>query len=192
MIISNFPTFQTNRLILREVMEADSPSYEAHFIDYDVISQFARTVPWPYPKDKILEYIKHEIRSKQGVGKWTWGICLKNKPDELIGCVDLWRDGKPENRGFWLGRKFWGQGIMTEAVIPVMDYAFDILNFEKLIFTNAAGNSRSRRIKEKTGARFVCFESAEYVNPDYLQREVWELTKNEWYKTSIKRIDLKP
>lgn len=180
MVDSLFPTFQTKRLVLREVIEADAPSYEAHFIDYDVISQLTRAVPWPYPEGGILEHIKNEIRSKQGKDKWTWGICLKNRPDELIGTIELLREGKPENRGFWLAKKFWGQGIMTEAVIPIMDYAFDLLNFDKLTFTNAAGNNRSRRIKEKTSARLICLEPADFVNPDYLQREIWELTKQEW------------
>lgn len=71
---------------------------------------------------------------------------------------------------------------MTEAVTPVMNYAFDSLGFEKLIFANAAGNKRSRRVKEKTGARLLRLEPAEYVNPEYEQREVWELTKQEWHK----------
>lgn len=56
------------------------------------------------------------------------------------------------------------------------------LYFEKLIFANALGNNRSRRIKEKTGARLVRIEPEEFVNPDYNQREVWELTKQEWHK----------
>ena len=46
---------------------------------------------------------------------------LKTNPNELIGAVDLYRDGKPENRGFWLGKPFWKQGIMTEAVTVIMD-----------------------------------------------------------------------
>lgn len=135
----------------------------------------------------MLQYIRTEIIPKQGNDKWTWGIFLKENPQELIGAVDLWRKGKPENRGFWLGKKFWGKGLMTEAIIPVMYYAFDILEFETLIFANAAGNSRSRRIKEKTGARLLRLELAKYVDPSYSKREVWELTKQDWYKQQGER-----
>jgi RimJ/RimL family protein N-acetyltransferase len=177
-----FPIFRTERLILREVTEADAPIYEARFADYDVVSELNRAVPWPYPKGGVLEYMRTEIFPKQGSEAWVWGIVLKDKHDEIIGTIGLWKEGTPENRGFWLAKKFWGQGIMTEAVTPVMNYAFDVLGFEKLIFANAAGNNRSRRIKEKTGARLIRLEPAEFVNPDYNQREVWELTKQEWYK----------
>jgi len=118
----------------------------------------------------------------QGNDRWVWGIFLKVNPIELIGVVDMWRDGRPENRGFWLGRKFWGQGIMTEAVQPIMNYAFEVLGFEKLVFSNALGNLKSRRVKEKTGARLVGIRPAEFVNPAYTKAETWELTREEWTK----------
>ena len=39
---------------------------------------------------------------------------------------------------------------MTEAVVPVMDHAFNNLGFEKMVLANDLGNDRSRRVKEKT------------------------------------------
>ncbi|WP_413583483.1 GNAT family N-acetyltransferase [Bdellovibrio sp. HCB288] len=97
-----------------------------------------------------------------------------------MGAVHLWREGHPENRGFWLGKPFWGKGYMTEAVEPVMNYAFNELGFDKLVFANAVGNLKSRRIKEKTGARLISVSPANFVNPKYIEHEIWELTKKEW------------
>lgn len=174
------PELQTERLILRGIRPSDASSYEKHFVDYEVIRQLARVVPWPYPKGGVAEYINTSMLPQQGKDRWIWGIFLKENSEELIGCVDLWREGKPENRGFWLGRAFWGKGYMTEAVAPIMDYAFDKLGFERLVFSNAAGNQRSRRIKEKTGARFVGNRPSEFVDPSYTEAETFELTKEEW------------
>ena len=89
------------------------------------------------------------------------------------------RKGKPENRGFWLARKYWRQGIMTEAVEPIVSYAFSDLGFEKLIFANAVGNIASKRVKEKSGARLIGIEPANFVDPTYAEHEIWELTKSE-------------
>lgn len=172
------PTFETKRLILKEVSFHDVPSYKKHFVDYEVIGHLSSAVPWPYPKNGVKEFLETFIIPQQGKDRWFWGIYRKEKPDEIIGGVDLWREGKPENRGFWLGRPFWGLGYMTEAVEPVMDYAFDELGFEKLVFANAVGNTRSRRIKEKTGARLIDVKPAKFVNPIYTEHEVWELTKD--------------
>ena len=180
--MTRIPTFTTNRLILRDLTTADIPSYQKHFSNYRVISHLSSVVPWPYPESGVSDFLNQFIFPNQGKDRWMWAITLKSNPNEVIGCIDLWREGRPENRGFWLGEPYWGQGIMTEAVVPVMNYAFDILSFEKLVFANAVGNERSRRIKEKTGARLIDVRPAKFVNPDYTEHEIWELTKPEWNK----------
>jgi [ribosomal protein S5]-alanine N-acetyltransferase len=162
-------------LVLRELTASDAPSYEKHFVDYEVIRDLSAAVPWPYPAGGVAEYINNHALPNQGRDRWIWAITLKTDPSELIGLIDLWRKGTPENRGFWLGRAFWGHGYMSEAVVPVMDFAFNEAGFDKLIFTNAVGNSRSGRIKEKTGARRLRTEPARYVDPSFAEREVWEL-----------------
>ena len=178
--MSKIPVFETERLILRAITEADAPAYAKNFIDYQIIGQLNPTTPWPFPESEMLNYLQTKILPKQGKNEWIWGIFLKNNPDELIGSIDLWREGHPENREFWLGRRFWGRGIMTEAVEPIITYAFEYLGFEKLIFDNAVCNKRSRRIKEKTGAHLLYVEPSKFVNPEYTEHEVWELTKNDW------------
>lgn len=180
----SFKSFETERLHLRPLEERDAESYERHFVSYAVISQLSAAVPWPYPKGGVLDYLKALILPKQGNDSWHWGIFLKEKPDECIGAIGLWRPGIPENRGFWLGEEFWGKGYMTEAVKPVTDYAFNDLGFEKLVFSNALGNEKSRRIKVKTGARLIGTRPAKFVDPNYSEAETWELSKEEWEKSS--------
>ena len=174
------PVFETARLILKEVTLANADSYQKYFNDYEIISQLAVGVPWPYPEDGAKNFIERYILPNQGKDQWVWGLFLKTNPSELIGVIDLWRPGHPEHRGFWLGRPFWGQGFMSEAVIPITDYAFDFLGFETLIFANAVGNEKSKRLKEKSGARFLRIEPAQFINPAYTQNEIWELTKEQW------------
>lgn len=176
------PVFKTERLILREVKLSDIPSYKKNFVNYAVISQLSAAVPWPYPDDGVEWFLNNIVFPSQGKDRWVWGLFLKEKPDEIIGTVDLWREGIPENRGFWLGEAFWGKGYMTEAVAPVMDYAFNNLGFEKLVFSNALGNNKSRRIKEKTGATFIGLRPASFVDPQLTQAETWELTKENWLR----------
>lgn len=174
------PTLVTNRLILRAVSIHDIPLYQKHFSDYEVIQHLAAQVPWPYPEDGVKRFLENFIFPTQGKIQWLWGIFEKEKPMDIIGAVHLWREGKPENRGFWVGKKYWGKGFMTEAVTPVIDYAFYHLGFEKLVFTNAVGNSRSARVKEKTGAKLVDQKPAQFVNSKYTEHEIWELQKEDW------------
>lgn len=173
-------TLKTARLILRPVGLEDAPDYEKHFVDYEVIRNLAAAVPWPYPAGGVEAFLRDVILPRQGLDRWTWGIFRKENPGALIGCVDLWRAGNPENRGFWLGRAYWGQGLMAEATDTVTDHAFTHLGFEKLVFSNAVGNLRSRRVKEKAGARLIGTRPARFVDPAFTVSETWELTKEEW------------
>ena len=174
------PTFETDRLRLAPPSMDDEPAYRRHFVDPAVLRELSDAVPQPYPEHGVRDFLRERVLPRQGRGHWFWGIYRREAPDALIGAVQLWREGKPEHRGFWLGRRFWGRGYMSEAVVPVMDFAFGPAGFERLVFVNAAGNARSRRVKEKTGARLLRREPARFVDPAYTEREVWELTASEW------------
>ncbi|MDD2705215.1 MAG: GNAT family N-acetyltransferase, partial [Acidocella sp.] len=82
--------------------------------------------------------------------------------------------------GFWLARRYWGQGLMTEATEAITDCAFTTLGFETLTLTNALGNTRSRRVKEIAGAMLLRTEPARFVDPAYTEQEVWMLSKAAW------------
>jgi RimJ/RimL family protein N-acetyltransferase len=50
-----------------------------------------------------------------------------------------------------LGRKYWGQGIMTEAVKLVTKYAFEKLGLKRVYANVFWGNKQSARVLEKNG-----------------------------------------
>ena len=176
------PEFHTKRLLLKGISIDDADSYEKNFVDYDVIRFLSRQVPWPYPSGGVRTYLEHVILPFQGLSRWTWGIFRLEHPKDVIGCVDLWRKGIPEHRGFWLAKKYWGQGYMLEAVHPITEYAFTSLNFQKLIFSNAVANIASRRIKEKMGARFLGRRPSQFVDPTCTEGELWEILKEDWIR----------
>lgn len=168
----------TARLHLRGVRLADIPAIQKNFDDYDIIRHLSAVVPWPFPAHGAKDFVE-SVLPLQGQDRWVWGLFLKTAPAEMIGNVDL-RRKQGENRGFWLARRFWGQGLMTEATGAVTDYAFSALGFETLILCNAVGNIHSRRIKEKAGATFLRVEPAAFVDPALTQHEVWELRRTAW------------
>jgi RimJ/RimL family protein N-acetyltransferase len=68
---------------------------------------------------------------------------------------------------------------MTEAVIAVNDYWFEVLGFPVLRAPKAVANAASRRISEKTGMRRIGIEERNLVSGRQLS-EVWEITAEEW------------
>ncbi|MGA7350151.1 MAG: GNAT family N-acetyltransferase [Acidobacteriaceae bacterium] len=74
---------------------------------------------------------------------------------------------------------------MTEAVIAVNDYWFDVLGFPVLRAPKAIANVASRRISEKTGMRMIDAEERNFVS-GRLESEIWEITAEEWRAFRIK------
>jgi len=53
--------------------------------------------------------------------------------------------------GYWLGEEFWGQGIATEALIAVSQYAFKSYDLCRLFAHVFEWNPGSARVLEKAG-----------------------------------------
>lgn len=56
--------------------------------------------------------------------------------------------------GYWLGEPFWGRGIMSEAVIALVDYAFRNFALQRIFASVFANNPGSARVLEKAGFQF--------------------------------------
>jgi ribosomal-protein-alanine N-acetyltransferase len=175
------PTFTTKRLILKTPTLEDAPHLQHHIANWEVARFFSKKFPWPYPQDGALTFIRDVVIPNQGKTRWTWGIFHQDNKAELIGIIELFNDPNIQwNRGFWISQNYWNKGYMSEAIIPINQYAFTELKFEKLIFSNAKKNIGSSKIKQKTGGTFLRFEKSEFVDPSLTESEVWELTKQDW------------
>ncbi|MCE9523417.1 MAG: GNAT family N-acetyltransferase [Alphaproteobacteria bacterium] len=53
--------------------------------------------------------------------------------------------------GYWMGKKFAGQGLMTEAVVTLVRHAFDRMGFHRVEAACLASNAPSRRVLAKSG-----------------------------------------
>ncbi len=62
---------------------------------------------------------------------------------------DVYR--KSAEIGYWLGQVYWGNGIMTEAVKQMTQYAFEHFDIVRLFAEPYAFNIGSRRVLEKNG-----------------------------------------
>lgn len=173
------PTFETARLILRPLAIEDAEQTQELFPHWEIVRYLAKRVPWPYPPNGAREFYESAaLPAIQRGDEWHWTLRLKTAPQQLIGAVSLLRQPN-ENRGFWMGLSWQGQGLMTEAVEAVTDYWFGELGFPVLRAPKAVPNIASRRISEKTGMRLVGVEERDYVS-GRLPTEIWEIAKQEW------------
>ncbi|MGA1983162.1 MAG: GNAT family N-acetyltransferase [Acidobacteriaceae bacterium] len=173
------PQLETPRLILRPAALADAEQTQRIFPHWEVVRFLAARVPWPYPPDGALTYYRDIALPAIARGEeWHWSLRLRTNPAQLIGFISLMKRAD-DNRGFWLGLPWQGQGLMTEAAAAVTDFWFDTLGFSEMRVAKAAANAASRRISQKHGMRLVAIEERDYVS-GRLPAEVWAITAEEW------------
>lgn len=173
------PILETRRLVLRPLTLADAPAVQRLFPHWEIVRHLNAQVPWPYPPDGALVHLRDVLLPAMAQGEaWHWSLRLRSAPDELIGCIGLMA-GDRDNRGFWLGLAWHGQGLMTEASDRVTDHWFEDLGFPVLRVPKAVENAASRRISEKSGMRVVATVEKDYVS-GRLTSELWEITREEW------------
>ena len=170
---------QTARLLLRPISIDDAAQIQELFPHWEIVRYLRNVIPWPYPADGALRFIRDFGLPAVARGdEWIWTLRLKSEPERIIGILNL-RRGPHDNRGFWIGLAWQGQGLMSEACAWANDFWFKTLGFPVLRVAKARDSTTSRRISEKQGMRFVGAEERDYVC-GRLPSEIWEITADEW------------
>jgi len=78
---------------------------------------------------------------------------LTGTAGEAMGAIGTSPLGVPGRAdvGYWLGRRYWGQGIMSEALSALLHFGFDTLNFAKIEAEVFVENERGIRLVESVG-----------------------------------------
>ena len=145
---------ETERLFLRQWENSDTETLYEYAKDPDV----GPIAGWP--AHKSLEESRNVIKNVLN-GKEAYAICLKTD-NKAIGAIELKLKGHTDmterddecELGFWLGKPFWGQGIMPEAVQEILRHAFEDIGMTRVWAGYYEGNIKSKRVQEKCGFRF--------------------------------------
>ena len=173
------PALETPRLVLRPLQLDDAPRFQLLFPRWEIVRYLTSRVPWPYPPNGASTFIRDVALPAMEKGDWwQWTLRLKSDADLIVGSISL-STGENNNRGFWLGEAWQGQGLMTEAAHAVTDCWFNVLGKPVLRVPKAIPNTSSRRISEKQGMRVIAVEDRDYVGGRF-PTEIWELTRDEW------------
>ena len=175
------PLLETARLLLKPVELADAEQVQRLFAQWEIVRYLNAVVPWPYPADGALTYIRDTALPAIAKGElWYWTIRRKAAPAEIVGAINL-SSKEEENRGFWLDPRWQRQGLMLEASYAVTDYWFEVLRKPVLRAPKAVRNEASRQISLKQGMRIVSRDERDYVS-GRLPSETWEITAEEWLR----------
>ena len=175
---------QTKHLILRPWSENDSEELYKYASDPEV------GPPAGWPPHTSAENSREIIRTVLSAPE-TYAVCLKEngKPIGSIGLHrnDIAEKGDEYELGYWIGKPFWGQGLIPEASRELLRYAFEDLGMNRIWCGYYDGNEKSRRVQEKLG--FVFHHTTEGLEVKLLN-EIRTghsnlMTKERWQKVQL-------
>lgn len=175
---------ETKRLILRRWEESDAEDLYKYASNPNV----GPIAGWPPHQslDESKDVIKNVLN-----GKEAYAICLK-EDGKVIGAIELKLNGHTDmtekddecELGYWIGKPFWGQGLMPEAANELLRHAFEDIGMNKVWCGYYEGNIKSKWVQEKVGFKYQW--TSEDIDVPLMHEKrtghVNALTKEEWLK----------
>lgn len=150
----NTPQLETERLRLRKLLLGDAEDIFAYASDDEVTKYMI------WDAHKTLEdsqgFINFTLGRYEKDDAGEWGIILK-ETGTLIGTIGFPRHDKKNCQaeiGYVLGRRYWGQEFMPEAVGVILQFAFTEMELNRIECCHFLPNEKSGRVMQKIGMSF--------------------------------------
>ena len=133
---------------LRQWLGSDAEALVPLANDPYIARYLSHVFPQPYTRADADRWIREHAAETGGQfaievnGELAGGIGFIIGQGERLGTASL---------GYWLGRRFWGKGVMSEAVQVATQWAFDTLRVRRVWANVMAPNVGSSRALEKAG-----------------------------------------
>lgn len=183
LIFKGTPQLETERLILRKI----NPQDEEDIFEYASDDEISKFVTWDTHKsvDDTRKFIKFTLERYERDEAGEWGIVLKEN-QKLVGAVGF-TGYSVKNRhaeiGYVLSRKYWGQGIMPEAVNRILKFAFEEMGLNRIECFHVLENEKSGRVMQKVGMSFEGISRERiYCKNRYWDVKQYAILRSDWIK----------
>ena len=117
---------------------------------------------------------------------------LFEETNSVVGLVTFKRNSRHGRKAvvsFWIGVPYWGKGIMTEALLLAVDFAFDKLRIDVITAWTYEANVASSKVMEKCGFAFAGKDKNVYYKFGQLHDCLnYTLSKNDWHKYTASQL----
>lgn len=141
---------ETQRLILREMEQADYPALCKILQDAEVMYAYEH----PFCDEEVQAWLQNQLRRYREDGFGLWAV-VRKETGEMIGqCGLTWQEingSRLLEVGYLFQKAFWHQGYATEAAIGCRQYAFAVLHAGEVFSIIRDTNLASQRVAERNG-----------------------------------------
>lgn len=173
---------QTDRLILRPFQLEDAAAMFRNWASDKKVTEFLR---WPAHGDiGVTESVIREwVAEYEKPDFYQWAIVLKeiHEPVGSISVVDMNERVDMLHIGYCIGRKWWRQGITSEAYAAILPYLFEEVGANRVESQHDPNNPHSGSVMKKCGLKYEgTLRQADYSNQGIVDACLYSLLKSEW------------
>lgn len=139
---------------IREHIESDLNAY----FEWQSDPEIASFISWlPRTQSQIEQSLHEAIMQQQAEPRTQYYFAVvESVSSEVVGDVGftIIKDGVGDC-GWFIRRRFWGNGYATEATRQLIAFAFAEIGLRRLRASCKSANLASRRVMEKSGFRCI-------------------------------------
>lgn len=174
---------ETERIILRKIKISDAEDMFYNWANDCEVTKYVTWTPHESVEDTegVIDFWLIDI---DDIDVYRWCIVWKENA-QVIGTIDvvnLSEKLETAEIGYCLSRRYWGQGVMTEALQAVIDYLFSRVGLNRIIARHNTYNPASGRVMEKSGMIFegVQRQAGKDNKGNYCDLAYYSILKEEW------------
>jgi [ribosomal protein S5]-alanine N-acetyltransferase len=181
-IFSETPKLETDMVRFRRITFDDASDMFEYASEEDV----AKFVTWPAHKtlDDSKQFITSIIERYSMNQVAPWGVALKDS-NKLIGTCDFVHWYPNHGRaviGYVLGKKYWGRGIITNAVKEMINFGFESMKLNRIEARCKIENIGSEKVMIKNGMKFEgILRQSMYAKSKYHDLKIYSILRSEYY-----------
>jgi len=120
--------------------------------------EVTKFLSWPYYKNvkDACDILSVWMKQYQNLNWYQWAIVPKElgQPIGSISVVNSDDRVEMAEIGYCIGKRWWGQGLMPEALTAVMNYLFDVVGFQRIEAGHDPNNPASGAVIRKCGMTY--------------------------------------
>ena len=170
---------ETQRLLLRKYCESDAADI---FKNYASDEEVTRFLPWePYENVEDVKLFISSQLANDSIRAYNWVISYGGEVTGSISVTSLNEQNESCEIGYCLGRAFWNQGILSEALAAVVAFLFGEVSFHRVMAKHDVENPASGRVMQKCGMVYEGRLREHYRRRDgsFADAQVYGLLKQE-------------
>ena len=184
------PTLETERLILRPIMDSDAADVQRLAGD-EAIADTTLNIPHPYDILRAKEWIE-SLHPQFEKGTRTVFAIVARQSETFMGAIELRIDRRFQRGelGYWIGKPHWNNGYCTEAGRAILEYGFVRLSLNRIYGSHFSRNAASGRVLLKLGMLHEGHARQHVKKGDRFEDiETYGILKEEWEADMQNRYD---